>query len=87
MIEDENFVPPDPREGDLDVKNWGVAEVVEWLQSLENGILAQYTPFFTQYNVTGQVLLKFTQSNLLEFNMRSVGHRQRFMHHLRYNFV
>ena len=71
------------REGDLDVHNWNVGDVMQWVQSLEGGILTAYVPFFGQLNVTGQVLLELTSSSLAELNIRSVGHRQIFLHHLR----
>ncbi|XP_039295838.1 diacylglycerol kinase eta isoform X5 [Nilaparvata lugens] len=60
--------------------SWGVAEVAEWLDSLQ---LGEYADAFLQNDVRGRELLTLTRRDLKEMGVTKVGHVKRILQAVR----
>lgn len=58
------------------VSNWGVAEVVTWLETMQ---LGEYVETFTRNDVRGKELLTLTRRDLKELGITKVGHVKRIL--------
>lgn len=58
------------------VSNWGVAEVVTWLETMQ---LGEYVETFTRNDVRGKELLTLTRRDLKELGIVKVGHVKRIL--------
>ena len=62
-----------------DVERWSEQEVVNWLFSLQGGVLSQYAGLFEQHHITGRNLFQLTPDDLLQMGVHSLGHRKQLM--------
>ena len=58
------------------VANWGVTEVVTWLETMG---LGEYVETFTRNDVRGKELLTLTRRDLKELGIVKVGHVKRIL--------
>lgn len=58
------------------VANWGVGEVVTWLETMQ---LGEYVETFTRNDVRGKELLTLTRRDLKELGITKVGHVKRIL--------
>lgn len=58
------------------VANWGVTEVVTWLETMQ---LGEYVETFTRNDVRGKELLTLTRRDLKELGIVKVGHVKRIL--------
>lgn len=58
------------------VANWGVTEVVTWLETMQ---LGEYVETFTRNDVRGKELLTLTRRDLKELGIIKVGHVKRIL--------
>lgn len=58
------------------VSNWGVAEVVTWLETMQ---LGEYVDTFTRNDVRGKELLTLSRRDLKELGIVKVGHVKRIL--------
>lgn len=59
-----------------DVERWSEQEVVNWLFSLQGGVLSQHAVLFEQHHICGRNLFQLTQDDLLQMGVHSLGHRK-----------
>ncbi|XP_031629106.1 diacylglycerol kinase eta isoform X3 [Contarinia nasturtii] len=58
------------------VANWGVGEVVTWLETMQ---LGEYVETFTRNDVRGKELITLTRRDLKELGITKVGHVKRIL--------
>lgn len=58
------------------VSNWGVAEVVTWLETMQ---LGEYVETFTRNDIRGKELLTLSRRDLKELGIAKVGHVKRIL--------
>lgn len=58
------------------VRNWGVKEVQNWLESLQ---LGEYADAFSKHDVTGRELLSLARRDLRDLGITKVGHVKRIL--------
>ncbi|KPJ14853.1 Diacylglycerol kinase eta [Papilio machaon] len=58
------------------VRNWGIKEVQNWLESLQ---LGEYAEAFAKHDVTGRELLSLARRDLRELGVTKVGHVKRIL--------
>lgn len=58
------------------VANWGVSEVVTWLETMQ---LGEYVETFTRNDVRGKELLTLTRRDLKELGVIKIGHYKRIL--------